>query len=177
MNQARAILLFMVSLIALGFHWGLNRPDDRVAPPTFRLVTIPIHLELEKIFGPMSGRVILKESDLIDYDWQTHTMYVREGVWNSAWKHLEIGLVFGVGFELQAGGVACYHGAFTCSLSSHSQSGVVIDLLTDGSPSHQSPSEWKIELGYPTRGHFQGEDPRSDPRIRAVLVRLGKLRE
>jgi hypothetical protein len=65
-----------------------------------------------------------------------------------------------------------YSGAFWVAYSSLSFDGVVIDtfLATQDKPVLQ------IALGYPGPGFFQGEDPRSDPRIVQALKEAGKLK-
>jgi hypothetical protein len=118
----------------------------------------------------------LTEREIDFYEWSTHKLKLKPGVVNKVESKLSGSLVHGVRFMVAANGVNCYEGVFTTSLSSFSQSCPVIcfeDIETD-------PDRWDTELmislGYPGPEYFRGKDPRSDPRIRAALLALCKLR-
>jgi len=78
----------------------------------------------------------------------------------------------GTSFVVCAHGRPVYAGAFWAAYSSQSFDGVVIDPLL---ATAERPVI-RIQLGYPSVAFFQGEDPRADARVLAVLQQAGKLR-
>lgn len=64
-----------------------------------------------------------------------------------------------------------YWGAFWTPFSSLSFNGVTI-----GKPVSPEQNSIRLELGYPARSFFRGEDPRSDPVIMQSLEEAGKLK-
>jgi len=134
---------------------------DPEIPP--HKLAIQSHLELAE-------EPILAEDDIISYLWATHEITLSA----AAIERLQALHVptSGKSFAVCVDGAPIYAGAFWVSYSSQSFDGVVIDpiLLTLERPTIQ------IQLGYPAPGFYRGEDPRSDPLIRAALEVAGKLR-
>ena len=134
---------------------------DPEIPPN--RLAIQSHLEL-------ATEPILAADDIIHYVWDTHEITLT-GAGLQRLQALSIptsGKSFVVCLDRQP----VYAGAFWAGYSSQSFDGVVIDpiLATAERPVVQ------IQLGYPGRSFFRGEDPRSDPAIRAALEAAGKLR-
>lgn len=77
----------------------------------------------------------------------------------------------GTPFVVCAGGERIYWGAFWPGYSSQSFDGIVIDPIF-ASYKHSV----QIQLGYPATGFYDGEDPRSDPRILDSLQKAKKLK-
>jgi hypothetical protein len=65
-----------------------------------------------------------------------------------------------------------YAGAFMSAYFSRSYGGVVILWP----PMDGARDTIRIQLGYPGEDFFEGEDPRSDPRVLGALRQAGKLR-
>jgi hypothetical protein len=119
------------------------------------------------------GHVFLSADDVVSYEWGHHRLVLREGVRQRLVRELVGDLVSGRPFTVVAGGQKCYEGVFTTSLSSNTQSGVVIDLQ----PVEQgAPNQVELQLGYPSAQFFRGIDPRGDQRIRQALEGLRKLK-
>ena len=113
------------------------------------------------------GEVALSMEDVVAYDAATHEMVLTPEA--SARLAAFTPPTTGLPFVVCVGGEAVYRGAFWAGYSSQSYAGVVID------PTLAAQGRVRIELGYPTRDAFQGEDPRADPRILQALERAGKL--
>ncbi len=119
------------------------------------------------------GRVILTDKQIATYEWATHTMTLEPRVILTVRDEDERNLVCGIPFSVVADSVSCYKGKVTTSFSSFSQSCPVIDR----DPIDGKEGLVRIQLGYPSRDYFRGEDPRGDDRVRKSLLSLGKLRE
>ena len=122
------------------------------------------------------GKPILTDVDIVSYAWLTHTLFLKPGVVTKLKSNLMDKLVQGFPFRVEADGVVCYQGVFTTSMSSISQSCPVIDFDPIDNPPGKRKDQLSITLGYPTEEFFRGKDPRGDPRIRAALAALGKLK-
>jgi hypothetical protein len=119
------------------------------------------------------GRPILRDEQIVSYQWASHSITLRPGTtWNVRVKEGR-SIVLGIPFAVVADGITCYRGVVTTSLSSFSQSVPVIIIR----PIDGEEGVVRIELGYPSRGFFGGNDPRGDERVRQALRGLGKLRE
>jgi hypothetical protein len=140
---------------------------------------------------------LITESDVVEYDWQTHTIrltekgvepFVKPGVRDLPVKyddetrtlkaegenHEEKVALLGKAFVVIADGQRCYLGVFTSSFSSLVLSLPVINLcpIPEEAPSKNSI---RIDRAYPSDDFGKGKDPRSDPRVRLSLDALGKL--
>jgi hypothetical protein len=122
--------------------------------------------------SPDAEEVFLAAEDLVAYDWARHRLELRPGAKARLAGRLIADLAAGRPFALLAGGQRIYEGVFTSSMSSSTQSGVVIDLA----PVDDDPCRVDLQLGYPSPAFFRGTDPRDDPRVRAALAGLNKLR-
>jgi hypothetical protein len=113
---------------------------------------------------------LVLDEDLVQYDWQNHTVTLKSGVIGRLRSKASVS---GTPFLVCAEGEVCYRGMLTSIISSFSQKGVAIVLGRD----IQDRDLLALDLGYPAPAFFQGDDPRSDPRVRSALLRSGKLKE
>lgn len=120
------------------------------------------------------GHPLLIEADLVEYDWPSHTMRVPRALFE---RLAEQASVSGTPFTVMVDGIAYYRGAMTSVFSSTAQRTVAIVFWRENDLPEQATSEIALELGYPAPAFFEGDDPRSDLRVRAALSRAGKLRE
>lgn len=120
------------------------------------------------------GQPILMEEQIAGYEWATHTITLQPGATLNVRRKKGQSLVHGVPFAVVADGITCYRGVVITGLSSVSQEVPVINGdRIDG----KKDVVVRIELGYPTREYFKGEDPRGDERVRQALRAIGKLQE
>ena len=141
-----------------GFAIYLTEPEIR--PDKLILQS---HIEL-------ADQPLLSEADLVQYEWASHEMTLTQA---GKEKLLALKLpTSGVSFVVCVNKAVVYTGAFWPGYSSASWDGATIDpiLMTGDRP------VVRIELGYPGPAFFQGPDPRGDPRIRAALEKVGKLK-
>lgn len=154
-GQERTILFFLDATT------GAKLCGEEVLPPG--------EGELSIRFGSdPRGEVALSMEGLVAYDPATHEIRLTPEA--SARLAALTPPTTGLPFVVCVGGAVVYRGAFWAGYSSQSYSGVVID------PTLAGQGGVRIELGYPTRDAFQGEDPRADPRILQALERAGKLK-
>ncbi len=121
-------------------------------------------LELEEI-------PILSIDDIVVYSWETHKIELTTSAYERI-AELHVPVTTGVPFVVCVGREPVYGGAFWVGYSSISFRGIVIDKLfaTENHPV-------RIQLGYPESPElFEGEAPRSAPRILQSLEAAGKLR-
>jgi hypothetical protein len=113
------------------------------------------------------GPLVFSEDDIVLYKRRSHEIGLTEA---GAAKIDQVDmLATGRGFVVCVGGEPIYSGAFWLAISLQTYEGVVIELPVMGRRFVQ------IRLGFPTPAHFQGADPRSDPRIMETLRQAGKL--
>jgi hypothetical protein len=117
---------------------------------------------------PLAQYPILSEQDLISYHWANHKLTLRK--WN--WYRIRLPRLQGAPFVVVADGEPLYVGAFYTGMSSIGCSSPVI--MYDPRRTNQVI---RIQRAYPTDSFGQGEDPRSDQRLKKVLQELGKLKE
>ena len=156
--------------------WAATIPliGCQAAPPEDLPLVTPPDPKSRFLVANQKGEVLLAANQILEYRWDTHTLVVMPGVDGLLRKSLQRSdLIGGVPFVVIADGVPSYSGVFTTSYSSLSQDCPVIDV----EPVEKQPYRITIQLGYPSRGFFRGEDPRGHERIRNVLQDLGKLRE
>lgn len=121
----------------------------------------------------LNGKPLINVSQLISYEWTSHTLTLSSGTRDKLYNALSSSLVRGHPFTLNINDKVVYSGNFTTSLSSTSLDSVVINLF----PSPDlSEDQIQIQLGYPTQEVFQGEDPRQNQWLKDSLETLGKLR-
>ena len=121
------------------------------------------HLELAE-------HPLLSIDDILSYHQETHEIKLTATDYDKI-AGLSVP-VSGKAFAVCVDGQPIYAGAFWVGYSSLSFDGVVIDTLF---ASKEHPV-LKIQLDYPGSDFFQGDDPRSDPRILQALEEAGKLR-
>jgi hypothetical protein len=123
------------------------------------------------------GRTYLSDADLDSYEWPTHTMKLKPGVFTRLRHHgLDGPLCSGVLFQVEADGVICYTGVFTTSLSSQSHSQPAINLQPVGMDEDSELTNLPIDRCYGPCC-TQGGDPRRNSRVRTALAAMGKLKE
>lgn len=118
----------------------------------------------------LEEQALLTTEDMLAYRQEGHALMLNE----AGYQKIAV-----LGWEAQGKAFAVcvdreivYTGAFWVAFSSMSFDGVVID------PLEVKPESMfiHISLGYPTEQFFDGEDPRSDPRILDALEEAGKLK-
>ncbi len=144
--------------IVKGFSIYLT--DPKIKPEQLPFIS---HLELEM-------EPILSNQDIVSYAKTTHEIVLTA----SAAERIQNlhAPTSGLAFAACVDGQPVYTGAFWPAYSSQSYDGITIDpvLVTREHPVAQ------IRLGYPGPDLFQGEDPRSDPRVLKALQEDGKLK-
>jgi hypothetical protein len=114
----------------------------------------------------------LTADDILAYTWETHAIELTDAARERV-ASLEVPLTTGVPFVVCVGAERIYPGAFWVSYSSMSYNGIVIDTLF----AQMDDPIIRLQLGYPESPElFEGEDLRSDLRIRQSLEDAGKLR-
>jgi hypothetical protein len=185
----RWVPLFLVLLIGCGPTQTPLAPADATSGPEAPSSTLDVRLVNNEVAIPaatideygfnirsVNGDVIISTGDIVEYEWATHTIRLRPGVKDRVFHKLIGELIEGSPFEVYVGGRPVYRGVFTSSLSSISQSTVVIcDTWWDGKL-HRSEDFIRLEIGYPSSMYFKGVDPRGDASVRTALEDAGKLR-
>jgi len=114
----------------------------------------------------------LSLDDILSYTWETHEIELTDAAFERV-AQLDVPLTTGVPFVVCVGAERIYPGAFWVSYSSMSYHGIVIDTLF----AQMDDPSLRLQLGYPESPElFEGEDLRSDPRIRQSLEDAGILR-
>ena len=114
---------------------------------------------------PLQQPPLISAQDILGYDIETHTIELNEAAFQRVSSIFTLPVdVDGIPFILAVDGEPIYHGAFYTPASSLSYNGVIIPHPLGGKPNTIS-----IQLGYPSIEAFDGEDPRSDPRILETL--------
>jgi hypothetical protein len=129
-----------------------------------RRATNPADIELAEF-------PIISEDDLDSYDWDTHTLHLRDSIWLKIPRPRRS---VGTPFVLVVDGTPIYVGAFWSRLSSFACPGPVIVSEYFGHDERDS-IHLAIRLGYgpPDEGF---PDPRNSEQLKKVLAELGKLR-
>lgn len=128
-------------------------------------------------FRDEKGNVLIGADRIASYNWFTHTITLTPGSRPGLPEALggNARLVSGIPFAICVGGKAIFSGVFTTSMSSKnfSQPVIVVDPVAYNTA--MLHDDFRIQLGYPTRQFFRGDDPRGDQRLRAALRAAGKL--
>jgi hypothetical protein len=145
-----------------------------IASPTVGIGAQPSG-ELE-IRNP-AGMKLIAANQIRFYDWGTHTLTLTAGTREKLLKELKEGhsLASGTLFIVFVGDEPIYRGQFNSIESSRSFDSPTIVIDRSMVNPNLAEEELQIELGYPTKQFFKGDDPRSDRRIRAALQESGKL--
>lgn len=176
MNMTRVSSLAVIFVLACGFFSGHAKEPSKPRVQFFlvnsRLTPAQLLAEpLDKI--KLQKRPIFTSDDLEDYRIETHSFLLND----DAFKRLA-GLDVspkGRAFVATVDKEPVYLGAFLNPQASVPFKGVVIALPKSGQP----VSTMRIELGYPNKSFFKGTDPRSDPRVIAILepLQTNKIKE
>lgn len=168
MEHSRSLQVVLVFTTIVGIMIGCQRGVDPAIKP-------PKAPELPPRFAITNeeGSPILEQEQIASYEWATHKITLMPGAALDVRVKEGDSIVHGIPFLVAADGVICYRGVVTTSASSRSQSVPVINIQ----PLQGRKGLVQIELGYPSREFFKGDDPRGDERVRNVLRKLGKLKE
>jgi hypothetical protein len=116
---------------------------------------------------PLAEHPIISEDDLLSYDWDTHTMHLRESIWR---RMREPGVGEGLPFVLVVDGVPLYAGAFWSGASSLATPVPVIEWEFD-----IDSKDMVIRLGHgPPDPAWP--DPRGNTQLKKTLEELDKLK-
>jgi hypothetical protein len=124
------------------------------------------------------GNVLIAADKIASYHWSTHTITLEPGErakLDAVLKKQATRLNAGVPFAITVGGKTVYAGKITFIESSFSIDAPVIVMGINIIDPKMNADQLRIQLGYPTRQFFRGEDPRGDGRLRAALRASGKL--
>ncbi len=118
------------------------------------------------------GERIIANPDIVSYTRATHEIELTAQAYARVQELFKLPVeVAGKPFVVCVGNERIYVGAFWTPLSSLSFDGAYI--LQPFEPDRRTI---RIDLGYPSREAFTGQDPRADPRIMQSLEMAGKLR-
>ena len=113
---------------------------------------------------PLEESPIITSDDILEYRGDSHSFLLSD---NAYTKVLGLNVsVEGKAFVVTINDKPIYAGAFWSAFSSIPYEGIVIVK-----PTTQDKQELKIQLGYPSRRFFKGEDSRNNPEILEVLSR------
>ena len=141
-----------------GFSIYLTRDDIPVSK-----MPILSHVDLAE-------KPVISVDDIISYSRDTHEIELTAGAYQRV-TELQVP-TSGKSFVVCVNKAPIYWGAFWTPVSSQSFDGVTIWV-----PSLSLPENFIcLELGYPSPGFYQGEDPRSNPEILDSLEQAGKLK-
>src|SRR5262245_61726926 len=110
------------------------------------------------------GTVLIPADQIRSYDRATHTLTLAPGARDELAKRLrkDQRLVSGIPFEVTVGGQLSYKGVFTTVNSSLVISKVVIVVDAQDVDATQGKDQLRVQLGYPGKEFFKGEDPRAN---------------
>ncbi len=113
---------------------------------------------------------LVSGADIVTYSADTHEIELTPAAYEKI-----VTLEGWPSFVVCVDGRPIYSGAFWTIMRSSTFDGVVIikPFSSEAAPNH---CVLRLELGYPGRDWFNGEDPRADPRVLDALERAGKLR-
>ncbi|MFA5310024.1 MAG: hypothetical protein WC370_11180 [Dehalococcoidales bacterium] len=113
---------------------------------------------------------VISLDDIVSYQWDTHEIELTAEAFT---RVIQMKIpVSGLSFVVCVDKGPVYWGAFWTPISSQSFGGVTI-MTQSPFPGGDTVT---LELGYPSPGFYNGEDPRSNPEIRASLEQAGKLK-
>jgi hypothetical protein len=119
---------------------------------------------------PLAKEPIISEADILAYDFSKHALKLRP----EALKRLHSPPVTGTPFVIVVNGERIYPGAFYNSASSIPCDApvIVVNRIAEGDPA--GADVILIERAFPVQ-FGEGEDPRSDKRVKKTLAKLKKL--
>ena len=110
---------------------------------------------------------LITSDDMFYYNGTTDSFLLKTKAYDAI-RQLEVP-VHGKTFVLMVGKRRVFRGALWSNWSSVPFNGVVI-VQPVGAPN----TELHVELGYPTKEFFTGQDPRHDPEVLSILAGVGK---
>jgi hypothetical protein len=116
---------------------------------------------------PLAEFPIISEEDVLGYDWDTHTLQLR----NSIWFTVRQPGMHGLPFVVVVDGVPIYVGAFWSDDSSIGSA--VPSIRWDD---QRKSKKISIQRAYPSSRSGQVDDPRTNEKLKKVLQELGKLK-
>jgi hypothetical protein len=123
------------------------------------------------------GKVVIAADDVLAYEWASHTLTLKPKVRKNLFEKLKGKLVRGGPFVVTVGDKAVYQGNWKSVVSSIPCTTPVIVLDGRALDPKLGEDQVRIELGYPSKDFFRGEDPRGDRRVRNALEASGKLKQ
>ena len=123
------------------------------------------------------GKVVIAADDVLAYEWASHTLTLKPMVRKNLFEKLKGKLGRGEPFIVSVGGKAVYQGNWKSFFSSIPCTTPVIVLDGRALDPKLGEDQVRIELGYPSKDFFKGEDPRGDQRVRNALEASGKLKQ
>ncbi len=117
---------------------------------------------------PLAKSPVISDKNIAEYDWKTHAITLRK---DFAWR-VQRPSMHGVPFVVVADGIPIYVGAFYSGFSS-----IPCPVPVVMFEQKLETNVLQIQRAYPGEPFGQGNDPRSDERIRKALLALGKLKE
>lgn len=111
----------------------------------------------------LADKPLFTQGDIVAYDWDTHEITFTE----EARRRVPAPNVLGLPFVIVVDHERILTGAFWTGFSSYACPVPVIRV---------SESPLVLARAFPSEHFASGPDPRSDPRIRQCLMRLGKLK-
>jgi hypothetical protein len=113
---------------------------------------------------------LISAKDIKAYTWDTHEIELAAKSYDRL-AELKVP-TSGKSFVVCVDKQPVYWGAFWTPFSSQSFDGVTIWVLPFSKPGNTI----QLELGYPSSGFYQGDDPRDSPEIMQSLEQAGKLK-
>jgi hypothetical protein len=113
---------------------------------------------------------VISGHDIVSYNWETHDIVLTAEAWQRVQEIHPT--TTGASFVVCVDKAPVYGGAFWTPVSSAVFNGVIIMTPLNNLPENTIT----LALGYPESGFFSGEDPRSNPLIKAALEKAGKLK-
>ena len=133
----------------------------------------PEHFEIRGA----DDKVVIAADDVLAYEWASHTLTLKPKVRKNLFEKLKGKLLHGEPFIVSVGGKVVYQGNWKSVLSSIPCTTPVIMLDGRALDPKLGEDQVRIELGYPSKDYFKGEDPRGDQRVRNALEASGKLKQ
>jgi hypothetical protein len=173
MKKALVLLLAGLILVVTSATGGCSIPEKTPGQEGFAIYLtrddVPV-AEMEKLSHvEIADEPLISIKDIITYDRETHEIELTAAAYERVMS-LKIP-TSGKSFLVCLDKSPIYWGAFWAPYSSQSFDGVTI-LIPAFS---EQENTIKLELGYPSPGFFQGEDPRSNAAIMESLEEAGKL--
>jgi len=119
-------------------------------------------------FRSPDGTVLIAADQIVSYDWAMHTLTLKPGT-----REAVRAAVFRTGgdhtFVATVGGKEAYRGTWKSVVESASSSTAVIVLDNQRLHPKLPAEQIRIDLGYPARNFFKGDDPRGHPAVKGAV--------